>query len=326
MTLNTATSTVLAALLIGAAVHTAAAQTSPSLLISPWNENQTVELHSSALILGGGEADPRGPGDDTEADIRIYDVTGRARFNPDDPAKTSVGIAFTYIDFGNEVGGVRRLVDQSVALGIGLGRTGDWEFGAIVGVGYAGNNPFADCTAWYAKADLIASLTIDDHSSLQIILDYNGNRTIFPDAPLPAIAYNRRSSDALWYTVGLPYSSITWNPTDDLTLALNYAVPFTIDLTATWQFTPDLAVFAGLHNRYHGFFIDGLPRERRYFFRQRTAELGLRWSPCPNVALSLAGGYAFDQELEIGFDARDTDTVAEFSDEPFIRLAAELQF
>jgi hypothetical protein len=213
-----------------------------------------------------------------------------------------------------------------VAVAFGLGRCDDWEVGAVVGFGYAGNSPFGDASAWYAKADLIVSTKFDENSGLQIILDYNGNRTIFPDLPLPAVAYWRKSSDQLSYSVGLPYSSITWKPLDTLTIHADYAVPFTIDATVTWQVLEQLAIFGGFHNRYDAFFIDGLDKERRHFFRQRSVEAGVRWSPCRNIDLSLAGGYAFDQEIEVGFDARDTDSVVEFSDEPFVRIAAEMRF
>jgi hypothetical protein len=44
------------------------------------------------------------------------------------------------------------------------------------------------------------------------------------------------------------------------------------------------------------------------------------------VSLLVAGGYAFGQEFSTGFDFRDTDKVAEPSDEPYVRMGFEARF
>ena len=304
-------------LLVGLSAPQARAQTGSALLLKTWDEQKSAEVRHSSLILADGDS----TGGDV--DLRIHDASGRVRLDPEDERKRSLGFDFTYIDLGPSGS---RLVDQSLGFGFGLGRAEGWEFALTAGLGYAGNNPFGDGTAFYGMGSLIASKELDERSNLQVILSYHGNRSIFPDVPLPAIAYSRRPSDTFQYTIGLPFSSMTWQPRERLTVDLRYAIPLTMDATVRYEVREDIELFAGFFNRFQGFWIDGESRERRTFFRQRRVEAGVRWAPSDLVSLAVAGGFAFDQELQTGFDARDLDTVSDLSDEPFVRLEAKFQF
>jgi len=53
---------------------------------------------------------------------------------------------------------------------------------------------------------------------------------------------------------------------------------------------------------------------------------GVRWTPCREASLVLAGGYAFEQECSGGFDSRENVAYVELSDAPFIRLGLEAMF
>jgi hypothetical protein len=61
-------------------------------------------------------------------------------------------------------------------------------------------------------------------------------------------------------------------------------------------------------------------------FQQRRAEGGVIWRPNDEIALTVAAGYAFDQEFNIGWDTRNQDRVAKPSDEPYLRVGFEVRF
>ena len=94
----------------------------------------------------------------------------------------------------------------------------------------------------------------------------------------------------------------------------------------SYEMLEELTLFAAFRNRFEGFHRNDDDRHRRLFLRQRRLEAGLSWRPCAAAEFTFAGGYAFDQELERGFDVRDTDKVREFSDEPYIRVGFNVAF
>ena len=86
------------------------------------------------------------------------------------------------------------------------------------------------------------------------------------------------------------------------------------------------------YNQFGGTVGGPIIKNRTFFFfnyegfQQRRAEVGLRWEPRKDFLFSVAGGYAFGQEFSTGFDARDTDLVADVSDEPYLRFGVDIRF
>ena len=172
---------------------------------------------------------------------------------------------------------------------------------------------------------MIFSYELDPDAGWQVLINYNGNRTLWPDVPLPGVAYYDRIDD-LSYTLGVPYSSATWQPLDGLTLHVNYAVPLSFNGRIGYEVIEGVELYGKLETRFNAFQLDGSPEHTRIFFRQRRAELGVDWTPCDFARFKLAGGYAFDQEFRTGFDARDLDHLVTVSDEPYVRFAIDLDF
>ncbi len=300
------------------------AQTSAGLLIAPWQDDTYAEISAEAFIFNGGHTDSR---TSDSVRLQLIEARGRAALSPNDP-HLRFGSELFYLNIDSDDPALpERLVDQSHAIGFGITQFDGWEVGAVVGFGYAGNNPYGDSEALYGLANLIFSYRIDDDQSVQFLVNYNGNRTIFPDAPLPGIVYNHRVNDTLSYSVGFPYSSITWKPIDRLTLDLSYAITFTLRAHADYEFVDNWHVFGGFTSSHNAFTIDDDPREhRRLFFSQRRLETGIRWQSSPRCHVLLAGGYAFDQKFEYGYDTRDLDTVRDLSDEPYLRMSVGFSF
>jgi hypothetical protein len=261
-----------------------------------------------------------------DIDLNRYDAMGRSRLNTDDDCGFTVEFDLTYLNLVTSDPSLPpRLVDQSITAGFGIGHDNEWAIPAIVGTGYAGNNAFGDGDALYTLADLIATRRIDDRISLRLILDWNGNRSIFPDLPLPAISYQKLTTDKLSYTVGLPISAIAWEPTDRASVNLTYSAPLSLNATASYKLSCSLDLFGRFASGVDAFKLDGSSDHRRLFFQQRRIEDGFRFRVHEVVDLALAGGYAFDQEFNRDFDVCDVDSAAKVSDEPYVRTALSVR-
>ncbi len=303
----------------------ALAQTGPALMIKPFAEGQTVEGWSSVMLLEDGETTDQSP--DVDVDLVIVDAAGRWRITGEDQRNITVGAAITDINISTNFAMLPDdFTDQSFAVGFNVGQWQDWQIDAVAGFGYAGSNAYDDADGLYAMADLIFTKELDENSQLQFMIDYNGNRTIWPDLPLPAIAYSHKVDDTLSYTVGVPFSHITWKPAAGWTIDLDYAVPFNFGVKADYQLMEGLHVFGMYDKRIEAFVFDDDKEHRRFFFEQSRLEGGVRWEPCANFGVEVAGGYAFGMEFERGFDVRDTSNIVELEDEPYLRVAIDVEF
>jgi hypothetical protein len=82
-------------------------------------------------------------------------------------------------------------------------------------------------------------------------------------------------------------------------------------------------VFVDYGNWFNGFQLDEESRTNRLFYQMSRAETGVRfegtiWGMYVDVAL--AGGYAFEQNFDRGFDVRGLDHLTSISDVPYVGL------
>lgn len=302
-------------------------------LLAPWPQDARVQ----PAAQGAWQFDSETDNDDADFQLSIYEAYGRARLGPGtiEEGSPAVGFRVKYLDLDSDDPALPpRLVDQAIGVGTGLGerellgRT--WRLGATLGVGYAGNNPFADFDAVYVVANLLARTDLNDKTELRVGLNFDGNRAIFPDLPLPTVVLTRRESERFSWNVGFPFLGFIWKPDDKLTIRGRYLFPDDGELLAEYALSDHWTLFGGYDSTIDAFRIDGDDHDR-LFFRQRRVEAGVRWSPLADerrasLALELAGGYAFDQRFETGWDVRDLDDVAEVDAAPFVRASLMVLF
>jgi hypothetical protein len=303
----------------------AVAQTGADLLIQPFKPGTEVEVRGDAVFLETGDIGNGG----ADLGLSMFESRGRLRERRDDfIPRFGYDVFGMGIDSDNPVL-PERLVDASVAAGIGLPNLGGFLGGMTIGLGYAGDTPFGDGAAWYGKATIAFAKKLGPDSDIGIGLDYDGNRTIYPDIPLPGFAYRRRVHQTAIVVLGVPVTSIEWKPDDRLSLEFRYLLVDTFEARLGYRLAGNLNVFGSFERRREAFELDELQggdSHDRLLFVQRRVELGLRWEPREDVSLLAAGGYAFGQEFSTGFDFRDTDEVAEPSDEPYVRVGFEARF
>ena len=316
-----------AALTALACCDTASAQTGAALLVEPFPKEQLIDTGGSWMYEDAGHV----KGSDESIRLGIYESVGRVRLFPGNLASPRVGWELEYLDLrGGESDLLPgHLSDQSVGAAFPVGKINDWIFGVAFGVGYSGASPFGEGGAWYGQASAIAFRQFSESDGLVFVLDYDGNRTFLPDVPLPGVAYTRRVNPNLFYVVGLPLSSVTWKPFEKLSVEAGWLPIESFHAAVGYEFTPHWSAFGSMDYHSNAFRIDGLSGNDRLLFQHRRAEVGVRWGPRrqrESVAFTAAVGYAWGQEFSIGFDSRETDEVADISDEPYVRLGFEVKF
>ena len=308
----------------------ATAQTGIDLLAKPWVDNQSVEIND----LNGNFYAP-GHEEDENSRFTLNQVQsdGRVRFAADDLAGGQnaiyAGYSVNYLDLSSHGPLLPdRLLDTSVAAGLPLAQFSGNVLAFSGGVGYAGDNPFAQRTGAYGKGDLLLVHNFNDTSRLGIGLDYDGNRVALPDVPIPGFGYQATYGTDLLYVVGVPYSSVRWRPRQlpALTLSAQYSFPYELLGELRYKLIPHVELFARYRQDQDGFHVDDTPYDRRLFFEQQKTEFGVDFTVADNFILSVGGGYAFDQRFYTGFDLSNTDIVTAVSDVPFARVNLTVSF
>jgi hypothetical protein len=334
-------------LLVGGFSATAAAQTGTNLLTDPWASRQRVAFEADWWRQ---EPDVETGGADVDSTIIVGRTRTRLRLSASDE-RVGVGDArppafgheYTHVDFDADDPRVPdRLVRQEAALGLALGDQvwggATWRPGVVLGVGHASTNPFGDGDGWYALASLFAQHNLSDGSTLLLGLSFDGNRSVFPDLPLPIFEYRtpletdpltgRPLTDgaSLGVTIGYPEARIVYRPNDQLELSAGWDNLDWATAELRYQATDVLAArlaYAGFYDMFHD--ADDPDTRRLYFLSQRI-EAGVILTPTPGIDLTFTGGYTFGQELRRGYDWRETDRLLEFADAPFFRVGLEMQF
>jgi hypothetical protein len=307
------------------------AQVGPELLIKPFPKESQVEANASMSFQDSGHA----KGTDAHFQLSTYDAEGRYRLIAGEEASPRVGFSFTYLDLDSSIVGLpRRAIDQSVGVALPIGKYEDWIFGLSVAVGYAGDSFFGDGDAYYGRGTIGAFKKLSETETLVLAIDYDGNRTFKPDVPLPGIAYSKRIQSNLLLTVGLPVTSIQWEPMEHVRVEFAYLLTDNVTARVGYEVAKGIEVFGSAAQRSEGFFLDNLPgdNKNRLLFQQRTAEVGVSYRTRDagvgdrDLELTAAIGYAWDGEFSTGFDQSDSRLLADVSDEAYLRFALQLRF
>lgn len=330
----------LAVACVGVLGSVALAQTGPELVIDPMNRTRA---EADLAVTAMGNAGTNSPGHEvnvwrTEGDFKIKldpfihgDPLSQPTTQPESQGWTfenvRVGYQETWLHLDTTHPGLpNNLRDESVGMAFVFYRDTEWKLSGGLAVGYAGNNLYADEKAAYAKADLMAEHKIDDKSSIQVSLDYNGNRTFMPDVPLPGIAYLRELAPNVTCIIGLPVSSIEWKPCEKVTLSAEYLMFEDFAIGARYELTKQIGLNVQFSTNTDAFQYNDNKTNDRLFYSQQTLEASLDYTPIDALTLSVAAGYAFNQSFYTGFDDRHTDEVTDLADVPYIRIGASFRF
>jgi hypothetical protein len=319
---------VLAVMLVGFAACPVLAQSGASLVVRTMPDDVAADSVVDLVVVGQGDTgNPDSDGSGTaDVQMSILDIAGRIHEGAT-LYRPRVGYDYTLMRIDSDDPVLPdQLVDMAVGVGYALPDMGDYIGGIAIGLGYTGDGPFGDPQAFYGKAAISYGKKLDENREIGLVLDYDGNRTVMPDVPLPGFAYRQRIDNKLNLVAGLPVSSVEWRPYDELMFELVYTMTDRLDIRATHSLTRVLSLYGSFEQRREAFEMDELDDHDRLLFEQRRAEAGIRLKATETTSLLVAGGYAFGQKFSIGYDFGSEDEVADLSDEPYLRLSFESRF
>ncbi len=336
----------------------AQAQTGPALLINDFRRTDQFELNTGWFVgLPTQTSATNAAGDGFDLRYDQLRIASRIRLSPGESdkglamAQPRLGFQLTSIAFDTlDPNFPRRLSDASVGYGMGLFKVDDWIGGVTLGLGYASASgrarfgdenlenedqfaPFLDedGNALYGQVNLVTGKTFENGDAFGFVLSYDGNRTIFPDIPLPGFQYRTKVNDDLSYAVGFPLSSLNWDPSGPLSVDINLSLPQDI----TGRVSLDFATFAGSPVQLYGSVSRRVVAARwdelddgnqRVFFFQSLAELGFSIEPeADDVKFLIAAGYDMDPRLSTGFDTRQLELLSDVDAGTYIRVTFELR-
>lgn len=298
-------------------------QSSASLLIKPWEADQTIEDQTAGYIFSAGHRLES----ENKFHLSTIESEGRVRLFPGKEASPRFGYDLTLLNaHTNRPGFPSQLLDVSVAGGAFVSENNGWITGVTLGLGYAGDEPFARGRAWYGRSDVLVAKKFSATDALGVGIDYDGHRTYGPDIPLPGFAYSHQFDPKFQAVAGFPDSSIIWKPIEHLRIYGNYEFFNDLDADIGYEFVKHWTAFAAFESRRNAFWIQELRDHHRLLYSQRRVELGIRWQPTPGLNFSIAGGYGFSTDFRNGWDYRHSTRYLYASDEPFVRFAAEFRF
>lgn len=179
----------------------------------------------------------------------------------------------------------------------------DWTGGATFNFGSASDQPFG--AARDLNFGLLGFLKAPsrDGNYWTFALIYSPLSQV--PFPIPGATYHWEPSDTFNMDIGIPLS-MTYRPTERLTLTASYMVLTTIRARASYQLTESLELYGGYEWENQSWFLQDreADRERLFTYEQRLA-IGLRANPLKYLQLDLSTGYLFDRYLFTGERFRD---------------------
>ena len=306
-----------------AAANRCAAQTGPGLLVNPWATDQAIDTSTDAVIRAAERTDS---GRYTQ--VNSYHSEGRWRVLPENEASPRLG--YEVLDYNintTDRSLPHNLWDASVGFAQPVARLGKYFAVVTAAVGYAGDKPFSDRTAYYGTANLLVGRQFSDDKALIFDLNYDGNRTFLPDVPIPAVEYKDRVNEYFTYTIGAPINQITYTPLTGLQIVGGWSLVSTFSGRVGYTFGNKLELYGQYVDQLTGFHISAEQNpDSREFLEERRAGVGIGFKLSRLARVSVQGGWAFGQEIFRGYDVRKYDVVRHLADGPYGQVQIDIGF
>jgi len=307
---------------LGFASAGARAETRSGLMLRPMPKGKNTELGLEVRHYLDSKTDAGFDGT-----MFLLDAGGRIRLKPELERRSPLlGFDVTRIEVGpNDPLLPGSLTDASVAVGFGF-PAGDWIVNLTLGVGFAGDEPF-DGRGAYGLGSVTTTKFIDKGNFLQFGVDFDGNRPIFPDVPLPVVVWTRVWNKTLRTSIGIPFLGITWDPSDTWTIEFRGIPGIFQSGRVIYHLGEDIDVFVRYGGTNFRFLVDGFPNDnRRLFYTEERVEFGVTATVNRTCVITFTAGWTFDRKYETGWDVRDTTRITGLDDAAFLGLTVAITF
>ena len=288
-------------------------QTTSAIFTVPWTpEPHWADTFDDLLFFG--DADTRGAGEKTN--MFYWDSRGRVKFLRGDPDPVFV-LGYKVLTYDSRsdnrlVGGQFNDIALAGATRVD-GLVEGWRIDIMGGAGTANDGYFRNRQAWYPTAALGGSRPAGAAGRFCAGIEFDGNRVLWPDVPLPYLSYHDSLGERVRYAVGIPETSLAVRLCERTTLDLKYCFPVKCDATVEYEAAEWLRLYAQYGRTLEGFAMGapnrdriGLRRNQRFFHEFDRAGGGLRIATAWFDA-SIGGGWAFNHRFLTGWDCRGLD-------------------
>ncbi len=203
----------------------------------------------------------------------------------------------------------------------------DWIGGVLLTVGSPSDKPFDSFDEVAFNAAAILRSPEDRRDGWILSLALSNQTSFLPYVPLPGAAYYLQR-DKVTAVLGLPASSLRWEPIEDWAVDLRYMLFHRAFAEVSWHPLEQLFLFGQFRwDNDTWFRADRDDDDDRLFFYEKRAAAGLRYYHSRQVVFELSGGWAFDRFFFEGedYDDRDHNRI-DIADGPFAAASVRVRF
>jgi len=219
------------------------------------------------------------------------------------------------------------LWDVSAGIGYRHKFDNEWIGAAGLTVGSVSDRPFASFEEMFVRAIGMLRVPHGERNAWMFSLIYTTDEEFLGGLPVPGIAYQYVYSDRLKAVIGVPFTTVEYEPVEKLTLEAQYYPIRRIRTRATYVMFRPLRLFAGFDwDNDHYFRADREDDDDRLFYYEKRALAGMRFD-LRHVGIQVRGGYAFDRFYFEGEDYSDRrKNRIDAADGPFAAIGLAVRF
>lgn len=292
------------------------AQTDTRIVTRPWEtNNHWAETDDLPLYQFGGET----RSNDDDLSIFYWDSSGRVKLdrNNNEPGY-AFGYRFLTMTLDETSSSlVQDYNDLAIVFGWDFGEVIEgWRLVAVGGAGTANDGHWSNTHAIYGVGAIQLSHQLDENTTLNLGIDYQGNRAFLPDAPMPLVSYDTVICENLSIALGFPRGGVHWTPIDKLDVRFTYDVVMAVKFDVQYEVIEHVAVFGNVGRDIAPFTLDG--GNTRLFYERNYISAGVAVLFEPELLLRFGAGYAFEQKFRQGYDYFDSGVVESATNAPFL--------
>ncbi len=171
-----------------------------------------------------------------------------------------------------------------------------WIAGGGVAVGSASDKPFHGLDEMSVSANASLRVPQGEHNAWIFSLNMSSNSQVLPFVPIPGVAYLYAPGPYLQALIGFPFASVTWRPTDDVTLQATYALLTTFHGRAYYRIARPVSAYVGIDFENQNWYRVGrVSVNDRFFYYDDRLSGGVQWFLSRRAVLDVSAGYVFDR-------------------------------
>jgi hypothetical protein len=203
----------------------------------------------------------------------------------------------------------------------------DWIIGGQFAISSPSDRPFASVEEMAFMLNASLRIPQGESDAWVFFLNYASNREFLSHIPIPGVGY-QLDRERIRALIGVPVSTVHYEPWDWLHLDARYFVPRTIDAEISMLPSDGLRIYAGYHwtnDRYLRH--DRRDNDDRLFLYEQSVTGGVEWSITDAVSVDVYGGYAFSRFFFEGEEYGDRDqNRIDIDDGPFVGARLAIRF